>query len=84
MNLFAYDTVTEYMATPDKYLNLKQAQLKKLEMITIVDMASKSALLSYDEISRKLGIEDTRQVEEKIIECIYSNLLKGKLNQKKQ
>ena len=51
-------------------------------MITIVDMAASNALLSYDAISKKLGITDIRQLEDKIIACIYNDLLKGRLNQK--
>ena len=41
-------------------------------------------MVSYAELSEQLGINDVRQLEDKIIDCIYNNLLKGKLDQKNQ
>ena len=82
LNLFAYDTITEYKRNPGSYLQLKEAQLKKLELITIADMASKQAVVPYQDMMRVLGIQDIRQLEDKVIDCIYNSLLKGRLNQK--
>ena len=44
----------------DKYLALKPSQLKKLELLTIADMASKSSHVEYAEIMHKLQISDIR------------------------
>ena len=53
-------------------------------MLTIADTASKKQLVLYAELMSQLGINDLRQLEDKIISCIYSGLLKGKLDQKNQ
>ena len=45
-------------------------------------MASKQAVVPYEDMMRVLGINDIRQLEDKIIDCIYNYLLKGRLNQK--
>ena len=82
LNLFAYDTIDEYNKNKDKYLALKPSQLKKLELLTIADMASKSSHVEYAEIMHKLQISDIRELEDTIIACMYNELLKGKLDQK--
>ena len=53
-------------------------------MITIADMASKKAVVPYNEMMQALRITDIRQLEDKIIDCIYAHLLQGRLNQKNQ
>ena len=58
--------------------------MKKLELLTIADLASKKQVVPYAEIMKQLGNNDLRQIEDKIIDCIYSDLLKGKLDQKNQ
>ena len=45
-------------------------------------MASKQAVVPYQSMMQVLGIADIRQLEDKIIECLSNDLLKGRLNQK--
>ena len=82
LNLFAYETIEAFNASKSSYLELKPAQLKKLQLLTIADMASKSRVVSYDEIMSKLHIKDIRELEDIIIASMYNDLLKGKLDQK--
>jgi len=84
LNLFAYDTITTFKQNPSDYLALKPAQIRKLELITIADMASKKAVVPYEDMMQALGISEIRQLEDKIIDCIYNDLIKGRLNQKKK
>jgi len=49
-------------------------------MITIADMASRDKDLGYDNLMRTLDINDLRELEDLIIDCIYNELLKGKLD----
>ena len=49
--------------------------MKKLELLTIADLASKKQVVPYAEIMKQLGNNDLRQIEDKIIDCIYSDLL---------
>ena len=80
LNLFAYDTIDEYNRNKDMFIPLKPPQLKKLQLLTIAEMASKSRIVSYAEIMEKLSIKDIRQLEDTIIACMYNDLLKGKLD----
>ena len=50
-------------------------------MITIADMASKDKDIGYDTLMSTLDIKDLRELEDLIIDCIYNELLKGKLDQ---
>jgi len=49
-------------------------------MITLADLASKDKNLGYDFLMRTLDIKDLRELEDLIIDCIYNDLLKGKLD----
>ena len=82
LNLFAYETIANYKQNAAQYLPLKPTQVHKLELITIADMASKQAVVPYDALMQVLDIADIRQLEDKIIECMINDLLKGRLNQK--
>lgn len=62
-------------------MDLKGNQMKKLKMISIAEMASKQKSLRYDDLQRELDIPNTRELEDLIIDCIYNDLLKGKLDQ---
>ena len=49
-----------YRQNPGQYLQLKPAQQKKLELITIADMASKQAVVPYADMMQALEIQDQR------------------------
>lgn len=49
-------------------------------MISISEMASKQKTLNYDDLRRELEINDRRELEDLIIDCIYNDLIKGKLD----
>lgn len=80
MELFAFETYQKYKAFPEKYVELKPSQLKKLKMITIADLASKSKDIGYETLMTSLDIKDLRELEDLIIDCFYNELLKGKLD----
>jgi len=82
--LFAYGTYKDYKKSKSTYLELKPAMLKKLQMITIAQMASENKQLRYASLKSALDISDLRQLEDLIIDCMYNELLKGKLDQKGQ
>lgn len=63
---------------------LSPAQLAKLRQLTLLDMASSNRNLPYSHILPTLELKSTRQLEEFIIECIYSDLIKARIDQMKQ
>ena len=81
LELFSYDNYITYKNDKGTYIELKAGQVKKLKMISIADMAMKSKVLSYSDLMRDLDIKDLRELEDLIIDCIYNELLSGKLDQ---
>lgn len=53
-------------------------------MISIVALASHSKDLQYKDLMKELDINNLRELEDLIIDCIYNELLSGKLDQKNQ
>lgn len=82
LELFAYGTYRDYAADRQSYLDLSEGQMVKLQQLTIVSLAEKSNLITYDELAQAVEIEDTRILEDLIIETIYLGLIDGKLDQK--
>ena len=84
LNLFTYGTYPEYLKNKAKYVELKPAHLSKLKLITLVDLASKSAKVSYASLMQATSIATPRELEDSLIECIQLGLLKGRLDQREQ
>ena len=55
----------------------------KLRMLTIVSLAHRSKKVSYASLQSELGISNVRELEDLIIDTIYSGLLEGRLDQHK-
>lgn len=53
-------------------------------MISIADMAHKTKIIGYQDLMRQLDIQDLRELEDLMIDCIYNELLSGKLDQMNQ
>ena len=60
---------------------MKPPQVKKLKMLSIVDAAQRSKLLEYPKLMSDLDIGSLRELEDLIIDCIYNDLVSGKLDQ---
>jgi COP9 signalosome complex subunit 7 len=84
--LFAYDNYGKYKTNPGGFIELSAAQLKKLKMITIVEAAQREKVLRYHDIAAQLDIPqgNVRELEDLFIDCIYNELVQGKLDQLNQ
>ena len=80
--LFAYGTWGEYKKNKDTLPPLNAAQETKLRQLTIVTMCSAEKHISYDTLLQALDMNEVRQLEDLIIECIYAGLLRAKLDQR--
>ncbi|OMJ67320.1 hypothetical protein SteCoe_35549 [Stentor coeruleus] len=80
LEIFAYGTLSDYRA--QKLPELTPQQLKKIQMLTLVTLASKEPVLSYKSLLGHLEISSTRQLEDLIIDTIYEGLIKGKIDHK--
>jgi len=82
LELFAYGTYQDYVRAPTMYIELTDAMRTKLRQLTIVSLAADNKILSYETLRRELEIDNVRTLEDLIIETIYADLIKGKLDQK--
>lgn len=86
LQLFAYDNYSKYKTNPGAYIELSPAQMKKLKMVTIAEGAQREKVLRYRDIAERLDIPvgNVRELEDLIIDCIYNELVQGKLDQLNQ
>jgi COP9 signalosome complex subunit 7 len=84
LHLFAYGTFSEYKANKSKLPPLSPAQCTKLRHLTIVTLAIKNKCLPYTVLLKELDVSNLRILEDLIIEAIYADIIRGKLDQRHQ
>ncbi|XP_002740587.1 COP9 signalosome complex subunit 7b-like [Saccoglossus kowalevskii] len=84
LNLFAFGTYNEYIATTSKYPELTVVQKAKLRHLTIVSLAAKTKCISYSILLKELDLKNVRELEDLIIDCIYADVIRAKLDQNNQ
>ncbi|GAM18602.1 hypothetical protein SAMD00019534_017770 [Acytostelium subglobosum LB1] len=82
LNIFAFGTYNEYLKNKDALPALTPAMITKLRQLTIVYLSTVSKVIPYAILQEQLGIQSLRELEDLIIESIYQNVIKGKLDQK--
>ena len=75
LNLFAYGTFKQYSENTEDFLELTEAMKKKLQHLTIVSMAVHTKNIPYTDLLDQLGMLIVRDLEDLIIEAIYSGEL---------
>ncbi|KAG8220207.1 hypothetical protein J3R82DRAFT_1243 [Butyriboletus roseoflavus] len=63
---------------------LNPAQITKLKYLTIVTLATERHILPYSLLLQELHVASIRELEDLIIDAIYLDILRGKLDQKEQ
>jgi len=84
LSIFAYGTFKDYLSSKTD-LNLPElsvAQAKKLKHLTVVSLSEKDKRIPYSTLQEQLSIGDIRELEDLIIEAIYAEIIRGKLDQK--
>ena len=81
LELFAYGTYLDYKASPSSFLDLNDTQLKKLKQLSIISAATKNRIIPYTVLQNETGVEVVRELENLIIETIYSGIITARLNQ---
>ncbi|KAK7462836.1 hypothetical protein VKT23_007413 [Stygiomarasmius scandens] len=84
LQLFAYKTFRDYLQHKDQLPPLNQAQMTKLKYLSIVTMAADRRILPYSELLQALDMPTVRELEDLIIDAIYLDILRGKLDQKEE
>ncbi|EJD04549.1 uncharacterized protein FOMMEDRAFT_107333 [Fomitiporia mediterranea MF3/22] len=86
LQVFAHGTLEDYnnvkqtATLPD----LNDAQRTKLRLLTIVSLTLDHRILPYELLLRTLQVPTIRELEDLIIDGIYLDIMRGKLDQKEQ
>ena len=81
LRIFAYGTWSDYKERQAQLPALNEAQAAKLKKLTVVALAAQTKVLEYDVLMRGVELRGVRELEDLIIECIYTGLLQGRLDQ---
>lgn len=84
LNLFAYGTYPDYIANKESLPELSAAQQNKLKHLTIVSLASRMKCIPYSVLLKDLEMRNLRELEDLIIEAVYTDIIQGKLDQRNQ
>uniref|UniRef100_A0A667GLC0 COP9 signalosome subunit 7B n=1 Tax=Lynx canadensis TaxID=61383 RepID=A0A667GLC0_LYNCA len=80
LNLFAYGTYPDYIANKESLPELSTAQQNKLKHLTIVSLASRMKCIPYSVLLKDLEMRNLRELEDLIIEAVYTDIIQGKLD----
>ncbi|KAL0565074.1 hypothetical protein V5O48_016960 [Marasmius crinis-equi] len=84
LQLFAYKTYGDYLEHRDRLPPLNDAQITKLKHLSIVTLAAEKRILPYADLMTALQTPTIRELEDLIIDAIYLDILRGKLDQKEE
>lgn len=81
LRMFSQGTYLDYLNKKEHLPELSLSQKKKLQSLTIVTLANKMKRIPYDVLLKELNVNNVRDLEDLIIEAIYSNVVTGELDQ---
>jgi len=81
LQLFSFGTFQDYISNKGELPELNEKQILKLRHLTMASLASETKHVKYTTLQEQLQIENLRELEDLIIEAIYSGIIKAKLDQ---
>jgi len=81
LRMFSKGTYLDYLNKKEYLPEFSEPQIKKLQYLTIVTLANKMKRIPYDVLLKELNVDNVRDLEDLIIEAIYSNVISGELDQ---
>lgn len=84
LELFAYGTLSDYESQRSNYISLSTIARRKLQLLTLASLATHARVLPYGLLLEQLKIESIRELEDLIIDAIYAQAIRGKLDQLNQ
>ncbi|KAH8834233.1 hypothetical protein DL96DRAFT_1666988 [Flagelloscypha sp. PMI_526] len=82
LELFSYGTYPDYANNKSSYPELNAAQTTKLKYLTLVSLAEERRIIPYSDLLSLLEMPSIRTLEDLIIDAIYLDILRAKLDQK--
>lgn len=83
LRLFAYGTISDYMKESSRYPTLNEKQMMKLRILTLMSVSQGRSSLDYEELEKMLCVKSRRDMEEIVLEGIYSGQVRMKMDQRK-
>jgi len=84
LELFTYKTYQDYLQQRAGLPELSPTQTTKLKHLSLLSYAMQQRVLPYSYLQTNLDIPTIRQLEDLIIEAIYLDIIRGRLDQKEQ
>jgi COP9 signalosome complex subunit 7 len=84
LRIFAFGTYSDYKARQTELPELTPAQKHKLQLLTVVSMATKDKYIKFADLQAAVDVHSQRELEDLIIESVYQNLISGKMDQENQ
>lgn len=81
LELFAYGTLSDYESQRARFIALSPLARRKLQLLTLASLAIHARILSYALLLEQLHVETVRELEDLIIDGIYAQVIRGKLDQ---
>ena len=81
LELFAYGTISDYESQCARFIPLTALARRKLQLLTLASLAVHTRILPYELLLKQLQIESIRELEDLIIDGIYAQVIRGKLDQ---
>jgi len=82
LKIFAYGRYRDYLDRREDLPDITAQARTKLRQLTIVGLASEKKHIDYDSLLSELDISDVRELEDLIIDVIYADIIRGKIDQK--
>jgi len=82
LKLFAYGTYKDFKANEASFPALTEGMIRKMRHLTVATLASRDRSLHYPDLMASLDLANRRQLEDLIIEAIYADVVRGKLDQR--
>jgi len=82
LKIFAYGKYRDFLDRRKELPDLSTQALTKLRQLTIVGLASEKKHIDYAILLTELDLSDVRELEDLIIDVIYADIIRGKLDQK--
>lgn len=81
LELFAYGTLKDYESDRSRFITLSPLARRKLQLLTLASLAVHQRILPYTTLLKELQVESVRELEDLIIDGIYAQVIRGKLDQ---
>jgi COP9 signalosome complex subunit 7 len=81
LELFAYGTLSDYESQRARFIALSPLARRKLQLLTLASLATHARILPYALLLGQLHVETVRELEDLIIDGIYAQVIRGKLDQ---